>query len=212
MSERTGLFLSFEGIEGAGKSTQMARLGDWLRQAGFDPLLTREPGGTPFGERIRDIFLDPVFAPLDATEELLLVYAARVRHLRQIIEPALQARRIVLCDRYEDSSYAYQGGGRQIPLNRLEALSIWAGPLRQPDLTFWFDVDPAQGLARAGRRGVQDRLEQETLEFFTRARQVFAQRLAANPVRIVRINADSDEESVWLELLRHCESRVNTWT
>lgn len=208
MSAKIGLFLSFEGIEGAGKSTQMARLGDWLRQAGHEPLLTREPGGTAFGERIRDIFLDPALAPLDATEELLLVYAARVRHLRQVIEPALGAGRIVLCDRYEDSSYAYQGGGRQIPFGRLDALSNWAGPLRQPDLTFWFDVDPAQGLARAGRRGARDRLEQEALTFFEHARQVFAQRQDAEPQRIIRIDAGHDEESVWLELLGHFVARV----
>ena len=210
MNATTGLFLSFEGIEGAGKSTQMARLGEWLRRSGQDPLLTREPGGTAFGERIRDIFLDPVLAPLDASEELLLVYAARVRHLRQVIEPALQAGRIVLCDRYEDSTYAYQGGGRQVPLSRLDALSIWAGPLRQPELTFWFDVDPAQGLARAGRRGPRDRLEQEALAFFERARQAFAQRWEAEPERIIRIDATLDEEGVWLELLRHFEERVNS--
>lgn len=208
MSSRTGLFISFEGIEGAGKSTQMAMLGEVLRASGREPVLTREPGGTAFGERLRDIFLDPALSPLEANEELLLVYAARARHVREVIMPALERGCPVLCDRYEDSTYAYQGGGRQVSLDRLDAISAWAGPFRQPDLTFWFDVEPARGLARAGRRGGADRLEQETLDFFERARQVFVQRWQAYPERIIRIDANREMESVWAELRVCFEERV----
>lgn len=208
MNGERSLFISFEGIEGAGKSTQMSRLGEYLRSRGRDVILTREPGGTIFGERIRDIFLDPALAPFEADEELLLVYAARMRHLRECILPALNQGSMVFCDRYEDSTFAYQGGGRQMPLARLDALSAWLGPLQQPDLTFWFDVDPRRGLARAGKRGRTDRLEQETLAFFERARQIFLQRWERFPERILRINANEDLEIVWESLLAHAAERI----
>lgn len=203
-----GCLITFEGIEGAGKSTQQAYLADYLRARGREVVVTREPGGTALGERVRAIFLDPALRDTGADSELLLIYAARAQHLHELILPNLARGAVVLCDRFEDSTYAYQGGGRGVPAARIEVLSNWLLQGLQPDLTLWLDVEPELGLARACRRSAQDRLEQETVAFFTRARAVFAARAAAAPARIVRIDADADREQVSRQLLAAVQERL----
>jgi len=184
---RSALFVSLEGIEGAGKSSVLPALADAVLAAGLEVELTREPGGGPLGEALRQIFLNPSLC-LDASEELLLLYAGRRDHLHRRILPALAAGKVVLCDRFEDSSYAYQGGGRQEALARIRQLSQWAGIDREPDLTFWLDLPPEQAVERIRARQ-PDRLEREDLDFFRRAREVFAARAKGAPHRIVRIDA-----------------------
>ncbi|MEW5790793.1 MAG: dTMP kinase [Pseudomonadota bacterium] len=203
-----GCFITLEGIEGAGKSTQQTYLADYLRARGREVVVTREPGGTALGERVRAIFLDPALPDTGVDSELLLIYAARAQHLHELILPSLARGAVVLCDRFEDSTYAYQGGGRGVPAARIEVLSNWLLQGLQPDLTLWLDVEPELGLARAGRRSAQDRLEQETVAFFTRARAIFAARAAASPARIVRIDADADREQVSRQLLAAVQERL----
>ncbi|MEY2336091.1 dTMP kinase [Acidithiobacillus ferrianus] len=182
-----GFFLTLEGIEGAGKSSAVPVLMEWCHQQGYAVEVTREPGGGPLGEALRPIFLDDRLQ-LGADEELLLLYAGRRNHWLTRIAPALAAGKVLISDRYEDSTYAYQGGGRGVPSARIAELARWTGITRQPDLTFWFDVPPELGAARIRARH-PDRMEREDREFFTRARGVFAERCAAEPQRIARIDA-----------------------
>lgn len=182
MSEH-GRFITFEGIEGAGKTSQIAPLADWLRARGLTVVTTREPGGSPVAERIRGVLLDPASTGMSACAELLLVFAARAEHLERVIVPALAAGRWVLCDRFTDATYAYQGGGRGIDPARIALLEdLIQGDLR-PDLTFVFDLPPQLGLERARKRGVADRFEAERLGFFEAARAVYLGRAEANPGR-----------------------------
>lgn len=201
-----GLFITLEGIEGAGKSTAQAFLAEWLVQRGYAVCKTREPGGSPLGEALRGIFLDPeVVACPDA--ELLLIYASRVQHLRDTIMPALARGEVVLCDRFEDSTFAYQGGGRGVPFARIEALSAWAGIGRHPDLTIWLDLTPELGRQRAATSR-PDRMEREGLPFFARARDAFRARWEAEPARIERVEADADLETVRSRLVAVMERRL----
>ena len=187
-TRKSGFFLTLEGIEGAGKSSALPVLAELCRQQGYAVEVTREPGGGALGEALRTIFLDDSLH-LDADEELLLLYAGRRDHWRTRIAPALAAGKVVISDRYEDSTYAYQSGGRGVPPAHIAALARWAGITRRPDLTFWFDIAPELGAARIrGRR--PDRLEQEDQAFFSRARAVFAERCAAEPQRIWRVDAN----------------------
>lgn len=203
-----GYFVSLEGIEGAGKSTQMALMREALGERGLTVTPTREPGGTPVGERVRGIFLDPALQGICSDAELLLVYAARMQHVQDVIRPALQRGEVVLCDRFEDSTFAYQGAGRGVATARIEALSQWALPGFAPDLTLWFDVDPAIGLMRASRRSQQDRMEQETLDFFQRVRAGFAQRCQQHPQRVLRIDANAELATVSQQVLAVLLARV----
>jgi len=187
MARGPGFFLTLEGIEGAGKSTSLAFLQRYCTGLGWSVETTREPGGGPLGEALRAIFLDPGL-DLSVEEELLLLYAGRHEHLRRKILPALQRGALVLCDRFEDSTFAYQGGGRSFPIERIETLSRWTKLPRAPDLTLWFDLDPALGAERIRARH-PDRLERESQEFFARARRIFAARMAAEPQRFWRIDA-----------------------
>ncbi|MBU2737667.1 dTMP kinase [Acidithiobacillus concretivorus] len=189
-----GMFITLEGIEGAGKSSAIPVLAAFCEAQGFSVERTREPGGGLLGEALRSIFLNPELA-LDAEAELLLLYAGRRDHWLNRIQPALAAGSIVLCDRYEDSTYAYQSGGRGFSQERIAELARWAGITRAPDLTFWFDVSPELGAARIRARR-PDRLEQEQTPFFTRARAVFAQRQATEPQRIIRIDASAPMDQV----------------
>lgn len=184
----SGRLVTLEGGEGAGKSTVLAAVEARLAAHGLDVLVTREPGGTPLGEALRALVLDPALAGLCAESELLLMFAARAQHVREVIEPALAAGRWVLSDRYTDASHAYQGGGRGQPVERIEALARWAAP-REPDLTLLLDLPPAVGLARAGSRGRADRIEQENLDFFERVREAYRARAAAAPARFRVIDA-----------------------
>ena len=200
-----GRFISFEGIDGAGKSSHIDALAECLRQAGNEVVLTREPGGTPLAEVLRGQFLQQ---PMDALTEALLVFAGRRDHLRTVIRPALERGAVVLCDRFTDATFAYQGSGRGFDLDVLSQLERWVqsdeagGALLQPDLTLWFDLPAAVAAQRRAAARAADRLEQEDLAFFDRVRAGYARRAAADPQRIVRIDADQPREAVWAAVAR----------
>jgi len=179
----TGLFITLEGPEGAGKSTNREYLAERLREQGIDVLLTREPGGTPLAERIRELLLDPSEEPMAADAELLLVFAARAQHLQQVIRPALARGSVVLCDRFTDATYAYQGGGRGLSIERIAQLEQFVQGELRPDLTLIFDLPIEIGLARAAARGRLDRFEQEGRGFFEAVRQAYLQRAQQAPQR-----------------------------
>ncbi|MCA0176381.1 MAG: dTMP kinase [Proteobacteria bacterium] len=186
-------FITFEGIDGAGKSSHIEAAAAHLRARGADVLLTREPGGTPLAEALRELFLH---RPMDALTEALLVFAARRDHLHTVILPALAAGRTVLCDRFTDATFAYQGGGRGFDTGVLSQLEAWVQQGRQPDLTLWFDVPPAVAAQRRAAARAADRLEAEDLAFFERVRAAYAERAAASGGRMVRIDADRPLEGV----------------
>jgi len=198
----TGLFVSLEGPEGAGKSTNRDWLAARLREAGVDLLLTREPGGTPLGERIRALLLEPSSEPLDAQAELLLVFAARAQHLAEVIRPALARGALVLCDRFTDATYAYQGGGRGLPAAHIAALEQQVQGELRPDITLVFDLPVDIGLARAAQRGQADRFEREGAAFFQRVRQSYLARARENPERYRLIDAAQPLAKVQEELQR----------
>ncbi|MDI2591349.1 dTMP kinase [Pseudomonas sp. 681] len=185
----TGLFITLEGPEGAGKSTNRDYLAECLRAAGVEVLLTREPGGTPLAERIRDVLLSPVDEVMDPDTELLLVFAARAQHLAEVIRPALARGAVVLCDRFTDSTYAYQGGGRGLSLERIATLEAFVQGALHPDLTLIFDLPVEVGLARASARGRLDRFELEGRTFFDAVRSAFLKRAEADPTRYVLVDA-----------------------
>ena len=184
-----GKFITIEGTEGVGKSTNLAFVRDWLQARGLEVVVTREPGGTPLAEELRELLLAPRAEPVNATAELLMIFAARAQHLARIIEPALARGAWVLSDRFTDATYAYQGGGRgldKILIRQLEQLV--QGGLR-PDLTLILDIDPALGLARAAERGELDRFEQEDITFFERVREAYRERAEAAPDRYALVDA-----------------------
>ena len=200
-----GLFISFEGIDGAGKSTHIDALAAAFRAAGRQVTLTREPGGTPLAEKIRALALHE---PMDALTEALLMFAARRDHLRQVIVPALARGDVVLCDRFTDATFAYQGGGRGFDWQSLSILELLAQdapalgadfvqkPLLQPDLTLWFDIPPAVAAERLAGARVPDRFESQPVAFFDAVRAGYARRAQAEPQRFARINADQPREAV----------------
>ncbi len=201
-----GRFITLEGGEGAGKSTVMAVIAATLAELGIVYEMTREPGGTPLAEAIRALALDAHWTGVMRPEtELLLVFAARAQHVRERVLPALDGGRWVVSDRYTDASYAYQGGGRGQPTERIAALEAWAAPVA-PDLTFLLDVPVEQGLARAFSRGERDRMEREQAEFHERVREAYHARVAADPTRFRVIDARQSQAevaaSVKAELLR----------
>ena len=186
-----GLFISFEGIDGAGKSTHIERVAQIFRDAGRVLVLTREPGGTALSEKLRQLVLHD---PMDALTEALLMFAARREHLVQVIEPALARGEVVLCDRFTDATFAYQGGGRGFDwqvLSQLEQMvqSLPQGGLRQPDLTVWFDLDPQIAAERLASARVPDKFEAQPTAFFSAVRDGYAKRMAEAPARFARIDA-----------------------
>ena len=189
MSAARGKFISLEGGEGAGKSTLLAELHACIEQHGIALVQTREPGGTGVGEAVRTIVLDPAQRELAAETELLLMFASRAQLVREVIEPALHAGHWVLCDRFADASYAYQGGGRGQPESRIAALEDWACAGVKPDLTLLLDLPVATGRARAAGRGDADRIEVEADSFFERVRTTYRQRAAAEPDRFRMLDA-----------------------
>ncbi|WP_440995441.1 dTMP kinase [Arhodomonas sp. SL1] len=191
-----GRFITIEGLEGAGKTTAMAAVEAWLQARGIDPLMTREPGGTPVGEAVRGLLLDHTYHGMTAKAEALLVFAARAEHLEQVITPALEAGRWVVSDRFTDASYAYQGGGRGLGEARIEALERWVQDGLRPDLTLYLDVPVARGLERAATRSDPDRFESEREGFFERARGVYRRRCAEHPERMRLIDASGEVEAV----------------
>ncbi|HWP12691.1 MAG TPA: dTMP kinase [Ramlibacter sp.] len=201
-----GLFISFEGIDGAGKSSHVQALADAFRAQGRAVTVTREPGGTPLAEQLRALVLNDA---MDALTEALLMFAARRDHLLQVIEPALARGEVVLCDRFTDATFAYQGHGRGFDLEILSGLERWvqsvpaipAGQVRQPDLTLWFDLAPEIAAGRLAGARAPDKFESEPVEFFRRVAAGYAQRLASDPRRFARIAADRPREAVWQEVL-----------
>jgi dTMP kinase len=167
---RQGLFITLEGGEGAGKTTSIAFVRDFLERAGHNVVVTREPGGTPLGEEIRKILLHDQNA-MSVDTELLLMFAARAEHLGRVIRPALARGDCVICDRFTDATYAYQGGGRGVPDSRIRVLEDWVQLGLRPDLTLLLDIPVSEGLERAGNRSVPDRFEREQQDFFERVRQ-----------------------------------------
>ncbi len=194
----TGRFISFEGIDGAGKSTHIQAVADWFRSRGADVQLSREPGGTPLAETLRDIVLKE---PMGSLTELLLMFAGRRDHVETVIKPALAAGKTLLCDRFTDASFAYQGGGRGLPLSVLEPLADWVQEGTEPELTLWFDLPSAQAAARRASAREADRIEQQDLDFFERVRAGYAARAAKAPQRIVRIDASGTVEQVGAQVL-----------
>jgi dTMP kinase len=197
MKER-GRFVTFEGIDGAGKSTQIAFVEQWLRGRGVDVLLTREPGGTPIGEALRELILH---RPMQPRTETLLMFAARCEHVLEVIEPALAAGGWVLCDRFTDATYAYQSGGRGIAEADVAALEAWVHPNLQPDLTLLFDLEPAIAAERLARAQRSDRFEAEQRDFFGRVRAHYLARARAQPRRFFVVDTSQDKPLVQARLV-----------
>ena len=184
-----GQFITVEGTEGVGKSTNMAFIEDWLKNSAKELVITREPGGTELGEKLRAVLLDAKEQSMCDDTELLLMFAARAQHLQEVILPALDAGKWVLCDRFTDSTYAYQGGGRGIDMSRIAQLEQWVQGDRRPDMTIILDLPIDIGLERAGKRSAPDRFELEKHDFFNKVRDTYLSRAAANPERYSIIDA-----------------------
>lgn len=192
-----GRFITFEGIDGAGKSSHIVATVAWLRERGHDVVVTREPGGTPLAETLRDLVLH---AGMDPLTEALLVFAARRDHLVHCIEPALTMGRTVVCDRFTDASFAYQGAGRGFDLHVLSQLEQWVQQGRQPDLTLWFDLPATVAAERRSAVRAPDRFESQDLAFFERVRSGYAARCAASPQRFRALDACGDRAFVWSQV------------
>ncbi len=200
----SGRFVTIEGIDGAGKSSHLQALAERWRTQGHEVVITREPGGTPLAERLRDVLLH---APMDALTEALLVFAARRDHLAQVINPALARGALVLCDRFTDATFAYQGGGRGFDTDVLGQLEAWVQQGRQPDLTLWFDVAPALAAQRRSAARTPDRFEAEDTAFFERVHAAYAARAQAAPQRFVRINGEGSVDQVGQRLAQALDQR-----
>jgi dTMP kinase len=199
-----GRFITFEGIDGAGKSSHIDAVAQRLRAAGATLVCTREPGGTPLAELLREVILH---ATMDALTEALLVFAARRDHLQAVIVPALERGDTVLCDRFTDATFAYQGGGRGLSADVLGTLEHWVQGTLQPDLTLWFDLPAELAAQRRAQARVADRFEGQDLEFFARVRSGYEARAAADPQRFARIDAALDREAVAVQIARVLQAR-----
>ena len=210
MNTASPRFLTVEGIEGVGKSTQVARLSQALSERGIAHVVTREPGGTPLAERIRDIVLNCRDEAVPPMAELLLMFAARAVHLSNHVEPNLRAGRWVVCDRFIDATYAYQGGGRHLSLDDIRRLETMVLGARRPDLTVLLDAPVPQALQRARQRNAgaaADRFESERTEFFERVRAAYLARAAAEPKRIETVDAAQSVDEVAARIFRLLETR-----
>jgi dTMP kinase len=201
---RRGRFITFEGIDGAGKSTHLDLLAERLRGMGHEVVCTREPGGTPLAEQLRALFLGE---PMDPLTESLLVFAARRDHLRNVILPAIDRGSTVLCDRFTDATFAYQGAGRGFSLQILTQLEDWVQEGLQPDLTFWFDLAPPVAAKRRAAARDADRMEQLDEAFFARVRAGYQRRAQAHPSRVLRIDAEQDVDKVGRDIVSAMELR-----
>jgi len=197
---KKGFFISLEGGEGAGKSTQNKRIVEWLSKHGSTVVETREPGGTVVSEQIRRVLLDTRNAGLNATAELLMLFAARSQLVEEVILPALEEGKVIVCDRFADASYAYQGGGRQLGAETVAVLERLVLKDLQPDLTLLFDVPVELGMKRVAGRGEADRFEIESIRFFERVRNAYLERAVANPHRFRVIDASQDEDQTWQQV------------
>ena len=191
-----GRFITIEGSEGAGKTTQLVFMRDFLERRGYPVTLTREPGGTGLGEELRALLLDHRDDGMALTTETLLMFAARAEHLERVIRPALAAGQWVLCDRFTDATYAYQGGGRGLSVAKIAVLENWVQGDLRPDLTLLLDLPVAIGLVRASKRGMADRFERETVEFFERVRAAYLNRARQQPERYRIVDAAQPVEKV----------------
>lgn len=205
---KKGWFITVEGGEGAGKTTQIGRIADCLNARGHTVVQTREPGGTALAEKLRDILLDNENVALSSLAELLLMFASRAQHLDDLIRPALQRGETVICDRFTDATWAYQGGGRGLPGEPIATLEQLVHGDLQPDLTLLLDLPVAEGLERAARRSASDRFESENLAFFERVRASYLERARRFPERFEVVDAAGDEEAVWAQVQRVLERRV----
>ena len=204
-----GTFISFEGIDGAGKSSHIETLADAFRAAGRSVTVTREPGGTPLAENLRAQVLNE---PMDALTETLLMFAARRDHLMKVIEPALARGDAVLCDRFTDATFAYQGAGRDFDWYILAQLEQWvqrtpARTLRSPDLTLLFELEPSVAAGRLAGARLPDKFESQPTEFFSRVAAGYRRRVEQDPARFARLNADQPREAVWSDVLAAVRSR-----
>lgn len=190
-------FITFEGVDGAGKSTHLAWFADTLRQRGHDVLVTREPGGTPLGESLREILLNQ---PMQAETEALLMFASRCEHVKQVIQPALQRGTWVISDRFSDASFAYQGGGRGVSVEKLEQLENWVHAELQPDLTLLFDIPVEVARQRLSNNLTLDRFEQEKSQFFEKVRMAYLARSQKSPSRFAVIDAQKSLQDVKVTL------------
>lgn len=200
ISLRKGFFITLEGGEGAGKSTQRVHIVEWLETHGKEVVETREPGGTAVSEQIRQVLLDTRNAGLDSHAELLLLFAARAQLLQEVIRPALAAGKVVVSDRFTDASYAYQGGGRQMGSEAVALLEKFVHQDLQPDLTLLLDMPIEEGMQRVTGRGQADRFEIESDKFFERVRNTYLERAAESPRRFSIIDARQSQEQVWQQI------------
>ncbi len=203
MTTQCGKFITLEGVDGAGKSTHLEYLAASIRARGVELVVTREPGGTKLGEKLRELLLND---PMQADTELMLMYAARAEHVAALIKPALARGAWVLSDRFHDASYAYQCGGRGIAATRLQALEAWTLGGFKPDLTLLFDVSPQVAATRRTQARAADRFEQEQAAFFTRVREAYLLRASADPARIKIIDASHSIDAIRQELARIMET------
>ncbi|WP_341891137.1 dTMP kinase [Variovorax sp. YR752] len=200
----SGRFITFEGIDGAGKSTHIEALAQRLRQGGCEVVNTREPGGTDLAERLRELVLHQ---RMDALTEALLVFAARRDHVQTLVAPALERGATVLCDRFTDATFAYQGAGRGFDAAVLSQLEQWVHGALQPDLTLWLDLPAETAAQRRAQARAADRFESEDLAFFERVRAGYAQRCAQAPQRFVRIDSSLERGAVWAQIAAELERR-----
>jgi len=196
MTQAKGMFLSLEGSEGVGKTTSLKFIQEYIESLGHQVLITREPGGTPMAEELRNILLAEREEKVEANTELLLMFAARCQHVSQVIKPALQAGKWVICDRFVDASFAYQGGGRELGFSRIEALEKWCLGDFKPDLTLLLDMSVEEGIARTKKRGKADRFETEKMAFYERIRAAYLKRAEDDPERIIIVDATPDIATV----------------
>lgn len=201
-----GLFLTFEGVDGAGKSTHVDWAVEQLKARGIKVISTREPGGTAVGEKLRELLLHE---PMGLECETLLMFAARAQHLREVIEPALEAGVWVVCDRFTDATFAYQGGGRELGTARIAALEQWVHPHIQPDSTWLFDVPLEVARERLDRTREKDRFEQEANAFFLRTRAVYLARAAQQPGRFTVVDATASIDTIRLSLTQKLDAMVS---
>jgi len=202
---KNGKFITLEGSEGTGKTTNMLAIKDFLEQQGIEVVMTREPGGTPIAEKIRDLLLDKENTDLCSDAELLLMFAARCQHLNELILPALEQGKWVISDRFSDASFAYQGAGRGLSWERITILKDWVQGETSPDMTLLFDLPVEVGMARAKKRGPTDRFEEEKIQFFKKVRQGYLQLADAEPQRFNIIDAAKNLEQVQSQVLKHIE-------
>ncbi|POZ62539.1 dTMP kinase [Chromobacterium alticapitis] len=202
---RRGRFITLEGIDGAGKSTHLSFIRDWLARHDVDAVFTREPGGTPLGEKIRELLLAPdTRVSLDA--EALLAFAGRQQHIAEVIAPALDAGRWLVSDRFTDSTYAFQGGGRGVPFERIRALEEWVQRGLQPDLTLLFDLPLDVAAQRMSGTRVLDRFEQEAADFHQRVRDAYLRRAAAEPGRFAVLDSSRSIETIQADIANHLQT------